>query len=363
MIQIGVIGCGDVAVKSYFPGLASMHDRYQVAACFDVQAARAEHAAALFPNARAYTQYDAFLQHPDLDVVLNLTPAPLHYDISAAALRAGLHVYSEKPLAASLPDAQALIDLAQQQERLLLCAPAMMVTPRFRWLKEMLGSQRLGRPTLATAQIAGMGPAAWRAYTGDPSVFYSQSVGPLIDTGVYLLHAITGLLGPAQRVQAFGGVSIPQRQVLIPDRFGETVDVATNDHMLLHLDFGDNTFAQVLSSFAVPRSKTPVMEIHCTAGTISISQAAWYRANGPVDVYLRDESISGLEGWMENVQLPAPGPISDILHAGLAHLANCLEGLEPPMLTAAHALHVLEVMLGAQTSAREGRAIELETRF
>ena len=238
-----------------------------------------------------------------------------------------------------------------------------MVTHRFRWLKEIIDAQRLGRPTLATAQIAGMGPAVWRAYGGDPAVFYNQSVGPLIDTGVYLLHGITGLFGPAQRVQAFGGISIPQRSVLIPERFGETVNVATNDHMLLHLDFGDNTFAQVLSSFAVPRSKTPVMEIHCTAGSISISQVAWYQANGPVDIYMRDESIYGVEGWMEDVKLPTLSPISNILIAGLEHLANCLEGLERPVLTAAHALHVLEIMLAAQTAVREGRAIELETRF
>jgi predicted dehydrogenase len=364
MLQLGVIGCGDVAFSVYLPGLATMLDRLQVAACFDIRADRAERAAAMFGGARAYTDYAAFLAQPQLDAVLNLTPAPLHYEITAAALRAGLHVYSEKPLASSLADARALIELAHQQDRMLLCAPGTMVTQRFRWLKGLLADGRIGRPTLATAQTAGMGPAAWRQYTGDPAVFYTASVGPLIDTGVYLLHALTGLLGAAQRVQAFGGVSIPQRRALIPQRFGELVDVTTNDHMLLHLDFGENTFGQVLSSFAVPRSKAPTLEIHCTRGSVSVSTEAWYVASSPVDVYLTDESVHGLEGWVQGgVVPPERAPALNTLVAGVAHFVDCLAGTATPVLTAQHALHVLEIMLAAQTSTREGRAVELETRF
>ena len=86
--------------------------------------------------------------------------------------------------------------------------------------------------------MANMGPAAWRGYTGDPSVFYGPGVGPLLDTGVYALHAVTGLLGPARRVQAFGTVAIPRRPILIPRLQGQEVEVSTNDLVLLHLDFG-----------------------------------------------------------------------------------------------------------------------------
>jgi predicted dehydrogenase len=363
MLQLGVIGCGDVAFASYLPGLATMLDRLRVSACFDIRADRAERAAAMFPDAWVYTDYVAFLQHSQLEAALNLTPAPLHYDITAAALRSGLHVYSEKPLASSMNEARELIELAQSQNRVFLCAPGTMVTPRFRWLKALLADERLGRPTLAIGHIAAMGPAAWRQYTGDPSVFYSETVGPLIDNGVYLLHGITGLFGRVRRVQAFGGISIPQRKVLIPSRYGETVDVTANDHMLLHLDFGNNTFAQVLSSFAVARSKAPAFEIHCTRGSISISLENWYAPDGTVDIYRGDDSIHGIEGWVQNVQLPSHGVSKGTLVEGLSHFVNCLAGIETPVLTSQHALHVLEIMLAAQSSTREGRALKLETSF
>ncbi|HEU4321998.1 MAG TPA: Gfo/Idh/MocA family oxidoreductase [Roseiflexaceae bacterium] len=363
MVNLGVIGCGDVAFASYLPGLGGMLDRLNVAACFDIRAERAERAAALYPNAQAYTDYAAFLAHPGMEAVLNLTPAPLHYEITTAALRAGKHVYSEKPLASRLEDARALIEQARASGLLFLCAPGTVVTPRMRWLKGLLDERRLGRPTLATAQIAAMGPAAWRQYTGDPAVFYSPSVGPLIDNGVYLLHAITGLFGPARRVQALGAIAIPQRKVLIPERYGETVEVSANDHMLLHLDFGDATFAQVLSSFAVARSKAPALEVHCTQGSVSISLESWYMPDGPIDIYRSDDSIHGIEGWVQQARLPGRAQSRGTLVDGLSHFVGCLEGRETPALTPEHALHVLEIMLAAERSAREGRALELETNF
>jgi len=371
VVNLGIIGCGDVAFRTYFPGLDPLRTNgsARVVACYDPVRERAERAAARFHGAEAASDYDDFLRTPGLEAVLNLTPAPFHRDITAAALEAGLHVFSEKPLASDVPDAQALIALAEARERLLLCAPAVMATTRFQWLRQVIASGRIGRPTLATGQMANMGPASWRAYTGDPSVFYGPSVGPLLDTGVYVLHGITGLLGPAKRVEAFGGVAIPRRTVLAGRQAGQPIDVAANDHMLLHLDFGDNVFAQILSSFAVPRTKAPAMELHGTTGSISLASGVWYNGEGPVDISVADESALGIEGWLDDVRPPNPDPYangpahSHLIAAGPAHFVACLNGEAQPVLTAAHACHVLEIILKATRSAHEGRALALETTF
>ena len=362
MIELGIVGCGDVAFRTYLPGLAMLAGRARVAACFDPVGERRERFAADAGDAEAYDSYDALLAHPGLDAIINLSPAPFHQEINAAALDAGLHCFSEKPLAANVEQAQALIEQARRRDRLLLCAPAVMVTTRFRWLRDLLASGRLGRPTLATAQMANMGPAAWRDYKGDPAVFYQPGVGPLLDTGVYSLHAMTGLLGPARRVSAVGGIAIPQRRVLIPERLGQTVDVTTNDQMLIHLDFGDTTFAQLLSSFAVPRSKAPALEIHGTDGSISISQPVWYDVSAPVDILVRDESPGAVEDWAPATP-PVASPVRHLIQAGPAHFVACIEGSEEPVLTAEHATHVLEIILKAERSARDGHALALETTF
>lgn len=362
-VQLGMIGCGDVAFRTYIPALEEITETAPVTACFDPIAERAERAAAKFPGVRAYSTYGAFLAHDGLVGAINLTPAPVHYETSIAAFDAGLHVYTEKPISGSVEQAQALIDHAKQRDSILLCAPAIMATPRFQWLKAIVQEGRLGRLTLATAQQANMGPAGWRGYTGDPAVFYTAAVGPLVDIGVYPLHAITGLFGPAKRVQAFGGAAIPKRNVLIDRLAGQTIDVFGFDHALLSLDFGNLSYAQVLASFAVPRSKAPGLEIHGENGSISISAKTWYNGDAPVDIFLRDDSLLGVEGWMNDVPPPMAVAESSLIGAGPAHFVDVIEGKTAPILTPEHARHVLEIMLKAGESIEAGCALDLETTF
>ena len=123
------------------------------------------------------------------------------------------------------------------------------------------------------------------------------------------------LFGPARRVEAFGGICIPQRTCLIPGRFGEMIDVTSPDHLLIHLDFGENRFAQVLSSFALPRSKAPALEIHAEQGTVSMSQEAWYDPNAPLDLWQRDESAEPSEGWT-TAQPIGPSLSTNLIQAG-----------------------------------------------
>jgi predicted dehydrogenase len=332
-----------------------------VLVCCDPVPARAERAAALFPGARAVSDPREAIAEPGVTAALDLTPAPFHTEINTLLLEAGLDVLTEKPVAGSLNQAKTLIALAERQGKLLFSAPAVMATNRFRWLKRLLDDGRIGQPTHAVGQYANMGPAAWRAYTGDPSVFYQPGVGPVLDTGVYVLHAITGLFGPVKRVQAVGGIVIPRRRNLIERSFGQEIEVTTNDLMMLHLDFG-GTYAQVLSSFATPGSKAPMLEVHGTLGTFSIAGDTWYDSNGPTDILVRDESVLGLEGW-SRVSPPYHSPYLNLIGSGVPHFVAVLRGQEAPILTAAHATHVLEIILRATEAAASGTTIELETTF
>lgn len=362
MIKLGILGCGDVAFRTYLPGLLLIQDRAQIVACSDPVRERGEAlAAAVGGEVQVYTTLEEMLAQPGLDAVINLTPAPFHTATNTAILEAGLHLYTEKPIAGTVAEAQDLIALAKEKDRLLLVAPAVATTNRFRWLRGLLDAGTLGKPTIATAQMANMGPANWREYKGDPAIFYSEHVGPVLDLGVYLLHGITALLGPAKRVQAFGGVTIPERTVLIPGRFGEKVTVQANDIMTIALDFGDNVFAQVLAGFAVPRSKVPALELHASGGSISIQQDLWYDTNAPIDMVVLEQTPEGGETW----QPAAPPDHTDLslIQSGPAHFVACLEGTETPILTAEHATHILEIIREAETSAREGRAIDLTTTF
>jgi predicted dehydrogenase len=361
-VNVAVVGCGDVSFRTYFPAFAPLlaDGSARVTVCCDPVRERAERAAALFPGARATTELEDVLTS-GADGALNLTPAPFHREVNTALLEAGLHVLSEKPLAGSVAEARELIALAERQGQLLLVAPAVMTANRFRWLKRVLAAGRIGTPTLAVGHYANFGPASWRGYTGDPKVFYGPRVGPLLDTGVYALHAVTGLLGPAKRVQAMGGIVVPRRRILIDRLFGQEIEVTANDLMLLHLDFG-GAYAQILSSFAVPGSKTPALEIHGTQGTLSLGHDSFYDTNGATDVLVRDESELGIDGWVRAAP-PTPSPHGNLIGSGVPHFVACIRGEEAPILTAAHATHVLEIILKATDAAASGETLTLETTF
>lgn len=361
-VRLGIVGCGDVAFRTYLPGLASLGGDAEVVAVADRRRDNAERAAA-GSRARVYEDADQLVADPDVEAVINLTPPAFHGDVIRAALEAGRHVYTEKPLAGTVEQAQELAALAAARDRLLLCAPGVMATNRFRWLRQVIDSGRIGRPTLATGQITGMGPAAWHDYTGDVAVFYAAGGGPLLDTGIYLLHAITGLMGPVRRVQALGGVAIPERRILARSQTGSTVEVVANDHMLVQLELAGGGLAQITSSFAVARSAAPTLELHCTGGSVAVDD--FYDANGrgSTELYLFDETTLGLGGRLPDAGPPRRSRVRNLIVAGAAHFVACVRGEETPILTAEHAVHVLDIMVHAQEAALSGASVSLDTSF
>ena len=245
---------------------------------------------------------------------------------------------------------------------LLLCAPGVAVTRRFQWLAEIVASGRFGPLSLAVAHHADPGPAAWREYTGDPSVFYREGVGPLIDHGIYRLHGLTMLMGPVRRVQAMGAIGNPTRVVRAGPLAGQTIPVTTPDHVLINLEFASGALGQLLASFGTASTLAPWLELHFAGATISFAGPSWDK-DAPASIYVDDDGPLGLEGWTHDVQLPPPGEPLPVVGAGVAHFVACLRGEEEPVLTAEHARHVLDIIVKTYASIADGASHDTETTF
>ena len=244
------------------------------------------------------------------------------------------------------------------------CAPAMMVTARMMWLKEYIHSGAIGNPYFIKSHHGGMGPASWRTYSGDPRVFYTPKVGPLIDLGVYQLHTMTGLFGPARKVSAVGGVMNKTRKLLQPANFGEEIPVEATDLFSINIEFDNNRYANLFNTFAMPATKSPMFELYGSMGSVVIGAHQWYDGNGSTDIYVRDESESGeAEGWNNETPVPNPIETSGILESGILHALDVIANGTDNQLTAAHAEHVLEIMLAAEESLQTGETIEIKSTF
>jgi predicted dehydrogenase len=280
--------------------------------------------------------------------------------VNRAILEAGVGCYSEKPLASNLADADALIDLAAARGVRLLCAPGTAATRRFRWLRDLAVSGRLGHPTLVVAHHADPGPAAWREYTGDPTPMYREGVGPVFDHGVYRLHEMTTIVGPVRRVQAMGAIGVPTRRVRGGPLTGRVIDVTTPDHVLVHLEFASGALGQLLASFGTPETLAPWLELHLARGTVSFGGKSW-EPDAPVSIYTDDDTDAATEGWEHDVQ--APRDELGVVETGARHFLGCLLGEEDPVLAAEHARHVLDVILRIYASMDDGRSHRTETTF
>lgn len=367
-VKLGVLGAGMIATYSYgvIPNLHHIANKVELVAVADPLFDRAQEAQRQFDIPEAYPSLEAMLERADIDAVANLTPIPYHGETSLKILQAGKHLASEKPIATSMEQADLLLETAAKNGLSFVCAPPDMISPVYGEARRLVGEGTIGRPAFARVRSSHGGPASG-AWPNDPSWFYQQGSGPLFDMGVYGIHEITGILGPARRVVAFSGITEPTRTVRGGPFAGKQIEVTADDNTLFMLDFGQSTFAVIDGTFNVNAAKSPKIEIFGRAGTLNIADLRQIRAGAPPLEVFRLDAVPGIGGW---IALDAPALLQaeeryQRLHRAILvdHLVDCIRHMRKPVLSAEHARHALEIMLMAIESARTGRAIELTTSF
>jgi predicted dehydrogenase len=307
----------------------------QVAACADLDHARASARAHEFGIASACSPAEA-LADETVDVVVNLTPPEAHASVSLEILRAGKHVYSEKPLATTLGAATDLLEEATRRGLRVGCAPDSFLSAPMQQAGQAVADGRIGAPVAAFAAFAARSVETWHP---NPAFFFAPGGGPVLDMGPYYLTVLVALLGRAAWVSAQGDTLVPERL----SRYGGPVVASTPTHVSGTVAFESGARATVLFSFDVHHTHLPRIEVYGTEGSLRLPDPNRY--DGTVE-------LAGADGdWIE---LPAPrGPA---IHRGygVVDLALALRQGREHRAAGALALHVLDVMAGLLRSAEAG---------
>lgn len=363
-LRAGILGVGTIATASsgFLPGLMEMKEDVATIAVADPVVERGKSVAAQYNIPEVYDTLDAMLERSDIDLVINLTPIPAHGSTSKKILEAGKHMVVEKPIATTLEEADELIEIANARGLKYVVAPPNMLMPNRVEAKRLIESGTIGQACFARVRSSHGGPAAG-AWPLDPTWFYQEGSGPLLDMGVYGIHDITGILGPAQRVVAFSGITEKIRTVRGGPYAGKQIEVTADDNTLLMLDFGNSTFAVVDGTFNVNAAKSPQVEIFGRAGTINLYNQHQNPNDPPLELF-RLDAAPGIDGWI-TPRGRGPDPLQQRYRRAIMvkHLVDCLNEDRHPVLSAEHARHALEIMIKAIDSARSGQAIELRTTF
>ena len=357
--SIGIIGAGNISTA--YLKIARELGVFRVAAITDLDPHRAQAQASAY-GSRAVA-LEELLADPEIVAVVNLTPPAAHAAASLAVLNAGKHVYSEKPLATTRADGQAILAAARARGLRVGGAPDTFLGAGLQTARELLDAGRIGRPVAATAFMLGSGPEGWHP---DPDFFYQPGAGPLFDMGPYYLTALVNLLGGVTQVGGSAVRAHAEREIGSGPRQGQRVPVGTPTHVTAQLTFGAHgggphaedaaamgPVATFIASFDVQASEVPRIEIYGTTGTLSLPDPNTF--GGPLRV-----RAAGEEHW-ETVELTRPFQ-DNARGIGLADMLAATGTSAAHRASGELAYHVLDVMQGVLDAADAGRTLAIQSR-
>ena len=345
-INVGVVGCGFIS-DIYLQRMSRTFPVLRVEACADKDPERAR-AAAETAGARA-VGVDELLEDDSIDIVVNLTTPQSHASISIAALGAGRHVYSEKPLAVTREEAEAILARASENERRVGCAPDTFFGAGIQTSRRIIDEGYLGQPLGASAHLLVPGQEFWHP---EPDFYYQTGGGPLLDMAPYYLTALVYLLGPVRSVTAKAKTSYTEREIHRGPRKGKKIKVEVPTFVSGALEFESGLIAAFLASYDVWATEQPHIEIYGTEGTLLVPDPD--RFEGPVRISRRRK------GWK---QMPLRGEYaSNHRGIGVADMAHALLSGRPHRASAEMAYHVLDTAVSLAESADKGAHVTVESR-
>ncbi|WP_435136198.1 Gfo/Idh/MocA family protein [Actinacidiphila sp. bgisy144] len=264
-LRTAVVGAGAIARGAHLPALAALADEggVQVAAVVDVAEDAARAAAGQFAVPGAFTDVGAMLDQVRPDLVVLCTPPALHREQAIAALRAGAHVWCEKPPCPSLADYDAVAAAAGPAPG----APtaSYVFQHRFgsgaRHVRRLLHEGAFGRPLVAHCQTTWYRDAAYYAVPWRGR-WDTEGGGPAMGHGIHQTDLLLDLMGPWQEIRAMAARLVH--------------DVQTEDVSTAQVRFAGGAVATVVNSVLSPDEVSRI-RIDCELATIELTHLYGYR--------------------------------------------------------------------------------------
>ena len=356
-VGIAVVGCGNIS-DQYLTNLVRFPD-VAVLACADIDLSRAAAQAAKYGVPHS-GDLATVLAMPKVDLIVNLTIPAVHASVALQVIRAGKHVYGEKPFALSVEEAQTIMAAAAEYGVQLGNAPDTFLGAGLQTARRVIEAGRVGTPISAKATFGYPGPDAWHP---NPEFLFQKGGGPLLDMGPYYLTALVQLFGPVKTVSGFSRRAQNRRTIGSGPRAGETFDVTIDTQVSALLEFASGPIATARFSFDEPIA-TRELEVHGTDGALRLPDPN--RFDGSLFLCLTDRNKNSPDEWLDApreadwTELPAEGS-AEGRGMGALEMTRAVRFGGSPRAGADLAIHVLDIMESIGRSAASGQTIPLST--
>jgi myo-inositol 2-dehydrogenase/D-chiro-inositol 1-dehydrogenase len=191
-IRVGVIGAGYIG--GVHAGILARDERVQITGVYDVDQQRAQRLARAH-DARVTVDSSELIDRSD--AVYIATPNTQHVSLALAAIDAGKHIFCEKPLATTIPDAESVFSKAKLLQSVFQVGHNRRFAPVYATLKQLLTEKH--RPHSAHVKM-NRGELLNPVWTGDPNI----TGGFLYETPIHLFDMMRFLFGEVESLHAIG---------------------------------------------------------------------------------------------------------------------------------------------------------------
>lgn len=308
----GILGPGFVATRAVLPALQRSRNG-QVKAIASRSLTRAQELAARYEVERAYGDYQALLDDPEIEAVYIALPNHLHATWTIRAALAGKHVLCEKPLACSASEGRAMFETCQKARVQLMEAAMYRFHPRMLRLKQLVDAGAPGRVRFLRSAFS-FTLSETQGYRNDPAA----GGGALLDVGCYCANALCWLNGTQPlAIQAF---------TTYREQQGIDLDVSAL------LRFADGALGQMQCSFAAAEHQS--IELIGSKGALLAPLAFTAWRNDATVLYVQQGSRQCEEHFV-----PA-----DPYQLMVEHFVDTLRGESAFLYTPQEAIQILEVL-------------------
>ncbi|MBP2116665.1 Gfo/Idh/MocA family protein [Cohnella lubricantis] len=344
MLRIGVVGTGGIFKWAHLPGWLACEEVEIVAFC-DAFRASAEAAAKDFPHAKVYDDYRELIANPQIDIVGISTPNLYHSEIAIAALRAGKHVFCEKPDAVNPVEAQRMADAARESGKLLMAMRNNRFSEEAKFAKRIIEQGQMGEMY--------MGRCGWirrRGIPGRGGWFTTKELsggGPLIDLGVHMIDLAMWLAGNPKPVTVSGSTyrqfaDRPDASGKVPEGTFDVEDLAAG-----FIRFDNGASLQIEFSWASNiEEEKKFLEWRGTEGGFSL-------VNDKLKLFTESGGVL-IDQQPKFTAAPVPQHTANI-----RHFVDCVLGRERPIITPDQGVDMIKILSAIYESAELGREVRL----
>ena len=282
-----------------------------------------------------YKSADEMIDDPNIDVIDITLPPSLHADIAIRALKAGKHVFSEKPIALTTADGRRMVRAAEKADRHLMVGHVLPFFPEYAWALKVIHSGKYGKV---------MG-GSFRRVISDPNwlpAFWDADKvgGPMLDLHVHDAHFIRLLFGRPTGLSSVGRIKKG-----LPEFW----------HTQFTFDSGATVAATSGTLNQQGRSFNHGFEIHLERATLVFEFAVM----GDDARYLCPPTLIDDKGKVKEVKLSGGDPM-DAFANELKEVTTCLRKDEPSeILSASLALDAVAMCHKQAKSLETGRPVKM----